>query len=250
MSTPIPTTRDLDDPQLTEDRRAHIRTNPFLRRIYQEWYDWIVLSLPEGQGAVLEIGSGPGFLKEIIPSLITSDLLCISDLGVALDAQRLPFKDDSLRGIVMTNTLHHIPQPRLFFAEACRCLRPGGVVSMIEPWVTTFSRLVYHYIHHEPFTPNSPSWEFPSTGPLSGANQALPWMVFSRDRTAFENEFPDIHVRTICPDMPFVYLLSGGLTAPSFLPAAGYGLYRKVEDICSPLMDRIALFAHIVLEKR
>jgi 2-polyprenyl-3-methyl-5-hydroxy-6-metoxy-1,4-benzoquinol methylase len=49
---------------------------------------------------------------------------------------------ESLRGIVMTNVLHHIPDARAFLKEAARCLHPGGVIAMIEPWVSPWSRLI------------------------------------------------------------------------------------------------------------
>jgi hypothetical protein len=61
---------------------------------------------------------------------------------------------------------------------------------MIEPWVTPWSRLVYTRMHHEPFVPAAAQWEFLTTGPLSGANGALPYILFSRDRAQFELEFP------------------------------------------------------------
>jgi hypothetical protein len=31
---------------------------------------------------------------------------------------------------------------------------------MIEPWVTPWSRFVYNLLHHEPFDPETPSWNF------------------------------------------------------------------------------------------
>lgn len=36
--------------------------------------------------------------------------------------------DNAAGRIVMTNVLHHFPQPRLFFTEATRCVRSGGVI--------------------------------------------------------------------------------------------------------------------------
>ncbi len=41
-----------------------IREKGFLRQIYEEWYRLLIGHLPDGGGAVLEIGSGGGFLKE------------------------------------------------------------------------------------------------------------------------------------------------------------------------------------------
>jgi len=45
----------------------------------------------------------------------------------------LPFADDTLRAIVMTDVLHHLQNLRRFFKEASRCVEVGGKVIMIEP---------------------------------------------------------------------------------------------------------------------
>ena len=81
---------------------------------------------------------------------------------------------------------------------------------MVEPWVTFWSRFVYGRLHHEPFHPESVSWSFPSSGPLSGANIAIPWIVFSRDRTQFEKEYPELQIEQVRPFLQGRYLLSGG----------------------------------------
>ena len=87
----------------------------------------------------------------------------------------------------MTNVLHHLPQPGRFFDEAAGCVRPGGVVAMVEPWNTAWSRWVYrHHLHHETFLPAAADWEVPRGGPLSAANGALPWILFARDRERLE----------------------------------------------------------------
>src|SRR5205814_35857 len=142
---------DLDDPQTTVVRRKIIQDKRFLRRIYEQWYESILACLPAGQGSLLELGSGPGFMKEYVPELITSECFYCPGTDVVLDGTCLPIGDGELRGIIMTDVLHHVPDVRLFFRQASRCLRPGGVVVMIEPWVTAWSRLIYKNLHHEPF---------------------------------------------------------------------------------------------------
>lgn len=63
---------DPDDPRTTELRRHVIRTKGLLQHIYREWYDKLAGKLPEGEGRVLELGTGAGFFAERIPRLITS----------------------------------------------------------------------------------------------------------------------------------------------------------------------------------
>jgi hypothetical protein len=160
LAHPLTRGLDIDDPRTTHLRLQIIQQKSFLRRIYQEWYRAIVAALPTGPGAVLELGAGGGFMCDFVPNLITSELFYYPSVQVLLNALQLPFATKSLRGIVMTNVLHHLPQPRLFFAEATRCVRAGGAVVMIEPWVTPWSRFVYNLLHHEPFDPETPSWNF------------------------------------------------------------------------------------------
>jgi len=157
----------LDSPETTRLRRTIIETKPFLRRIYEEWYTDIASHLPKGNGRILELGSGAGFLQEYVPDVIRSEVFPCPDIAVILDARWLPFRPGSLRAIVMTDVLHHIPDVRKFLIEAACAVREGGVLVMVEPWVTPWSRFVYGRFHHEPFRPDAEDWTFAGSGPLS-----------------------------------------------------------------------------------
>ena len=240
----------MDIPETTSFRRDIIQEKPFLKRIYQDWYTLISATLPNDSGnTVLELGSGGGFLKELLPEIITSDIFAISRVDTVIDGHYLPFSAKSLQGIVMTNVLHHLPQPRDFFAEAERCVQPGGVIAMIEPWVTPWSHFIYKWLHHEPFQPDAAKWEFPQTGPLSGANGALPWIIFERDREQFEQEFPTLQIRHIQPCMPFRYLISGGVSMRSLVPSWTYEVWLRLENSLNRRMGSLGMFAFIVLER-
>ena len=249
LAHPLTRGLDIDDPRCTELRRCLIRNKSFLRQVYQEWYEAIAALLPLDKGRVLELGSGGGFLADFIPELITSEAFLCQHVRVVLDGLQLPFANESLRGIVMTDVLHHLPQPRKFFAEASRCVRSGGLVIMVEPWVTPWSQLVYSKFHHEPFQPEAVEWSFPVEGPVSGANSAMPWIIFDRDRSLLEKEFPEWQIQTIKPFMPFRYLLSGGVSLRSLMPGWSFALWRNVENLLQPWMKSLAMFALIVLSK-
>jgi SAM-dependent methyltransferase len=249
LAHPLTRNRDIDDPAVTHLRRRIIREKRFLSQIYREWYQSIATALPPGNAPVLELGSGAGFLTTFIPQLITSELFVCQDIDVVTDAQVLPFADQTLRGIVMTDVLHHIAAPRRFFSEAVRCVYPGGRIVMIEPWVTNWSRLIYQKLHHEPFHPEAAQWEFPAQGPLSGANGALPWMVFARDRAVFEAEFPQLTLVQIITLMPFTYILSGGVSLRSLMPGWTYPWWRQFEQALQARHSDLAMFALIVLSR-
>jgi SAM-dependent methyltransferase len=250
LAHPLTRGLDIDDPATTVLRRTIVQSKPFLRRIYEEWYQKIADVLPDTPGAVLELGSGPGFLADWIPELITSEVFLCEGVQAVLDGQALPFTNDSLRGIVMTNVLHHIPNVRAFFREAARCLRPGGVIAMIEPWVSAWSLIIWTRLHHEPFETDAKDWLLPGNGPLSSANGALPFIVFQRDRAKFEAEFPELQVRTIEGLMPLRYLVSGGVTMRNLMPGFTFPIWKQLELAMSPWMRHLALFALVVVVKR
>ncbi|HMI52804.1 MAG TPA: methyltransferase domain-containing protein [Candidatus Saccharimonadales bacterium] len=249
LAHPLTASLDIDDPATTELRKKIILSKPFLKAIYDEWYKMIADRVPAGDGRVLELGSGGGHCEAFIPGLLTSDVFPCPGVLYVLDARQLPFADRSLRGIVMTNVLHHMPDVRQFFLEATRCLAKGGRIAMIEPWSTPWARFVYKHFHHEPFSPKTSDWSFPSTGPLSGANMALPWIVFERDRPLFEKEFPELSLELIQPFMPFRYLLSGGVAMRTLMPNFTYGGWVALERMLSSQMNQIGLFALISLRR-
>ena len=249
LAHPLTAKLDLDDPATTELRKQVISSKPFLKAIYDEWYSALAMDVPPGEGAVLELGSGAGYCNRYIAGLITSEVFYCPTVQLAVDARQMPFRDGSLRAIVFTNVLHHIPDLRLFFEEATRCLRRGGKVLMIEPWVTPWSRFIYKHLHHEPFCPEAQGWSFASAGPLTSANGALPWIVFARDRGRFESEFPQLAIERIRPFLPFRYLVSGGLAMRSLMPGFTQSWWARLEVMLEPCMSSLAMFAFIAVRR-
>jgi SAM-dependent methyltransferase len=250
LKQPISRINDVDDPLTTIRRRQVIADKPFLRLIYTEWYRSLCGSIPPGPGQVLEIGSGPGFLEQFVPGLITSELFFLPHICCVQDAQSLGLADASLKAILMVDVLHHLPDGRKFLSEAARCLRPGGVLAMIEPWNTPWSAFVYRNFHPEPFEPNAARWEFDSSGPLSGANGALAWIIFKRDLALFQQEFPQLQLETLRVFMPFRYLLSGGLSKPGLAPAFSFPFLTQCERLLERWSNAIGMFSFVVVRRK
>jgi SAM-dependent methyltransferase len=241
---------DLDAPSTTLEHRQILLRKPFLKKLYEEWYHGFVselTTLPPGRA--LELGSGGGFLKDVAPQVLTSDLMPLPFCDLTCSAEALPFADRSLQAIFMINVLHHLPDCRAFFREVERALQPGGLLYIVEPAHTLLARFVFSRLHHEPFDDATPLWEFPTTGPLTGANIALPWIVFHRDLQTFQAEFPNLKVRSIELHTPVRYLLTGGMSFKSPLPGASFGAVTAAERAFGPLRHYLAMFQTIQVER-
>ncbi|HUP57004.1 MAG TPA: class I SAM-dependent methyltransferase [Bdellovibrionota bacterium] len=227
-----------------------LRAKRATRRAYEIWYREQLADLesaPPG-GKVLEIGSGAGFLKELLPEAITSDLEPgISDRVV--DARALPFADRSLRGIFLSHAFHHIPDVRRFLAEASRTLVPGGVVSMIEVARSPLSKLVFGKLHPEPYRDDAADWELAGAKSSYDSNQALSWIVFVRDRARFESEFPELRIERVRGLPWLAYLLSGGVIQRSLIPSPALPLAFRLDDWTRPLARWCGLHWVITLRK-
>jgi SAM-dependent methyltransferase len=241
----------IDDPRTTEMHREIILQAPFLKAIYTSWYsdfgDYLG-SVPPG--IVLEIGAGGGFSKEVIPNILTSDIQKLPFVDMQCSADNIPLENESVSALFMVNVLHHIPDATKFFEEARRVLKPGGIVYMIEPARTLVSSVIYRFLHHEPYAPNAKDWKINGDGPLSDANIAIPWMIFKRDYDKFKSQFPDLRREKLDYHTPFRYLLSGGVSRPSFLPYSLYGCVRFLETLNAPFARLNAMFSTIIVRKR
>lgn len=240
---------DLDDPQTTAERAHIIKAKPYLHNLYYEHYYWFKRRLTPTNGkTIVELGSGGGFIKEVIPNAITSDILNLPAIDKQFSALLMPFKKNTVDAFVMINVFHHIKNAKRFFLEADRCLKSNGKILMIEPANTLWSRFIYQYFHHEPFDTRA-DWKFKKGGALSGANGALPWILFIRDRKRFEKEFPRLHIVNIRPHTPVRYLISGGFTYRQLLPSWTYRLVRRIESLLSPISKFIGMFYSIEISK-
>jgi SAM-dependent methyltransferase len=241
----------LDDPETTLKRSALIGSKRFLRAFYTECYEYFAASsrgVPPG--IKLELGSGAGFIKEVMPEVITSDFLPLPTVDSVCSGLNLPFEARSLAAVFLFDVLHHLPDLNLFFDELDRCLLPGGVVVMVEPANTAWSRFVYRHFHHEPFDIAATGWRLPPGGPLSMANGALPWIVFCRDRAKYDREHPDLQVVEIELFGPMLYLLSGGFSHPQMLPGRLYRAVRLGEKVLSPFNNFLGMFMRIKIRRR
>jgi SAM-dependent methyltransferase len=241
----------LDNPADWTRLAKRIREKAALRRIYEEVYSKYeaCISRCSPGGAVIEVGSGMGFARKAISGMVATDLLPYPQLDTVLDATRMPFADGSLRFIGLMDVFHHIPDVGRFLAETERCLQPGGRMLIVDQHPGWIGGPIFKYLHHEPFRPEATDWKFDSSGPLSGANGALAWIVFRRDRRMFEDRFPGLRLVDYRPHTPLRYWLSGGLKRWSLLPGWAFPLASSLDRFLVGLSSNFGSFVDIEIEK-
>ena len=240
---------DLNAPERTIHHGSIIREKHFLKKLYGEWYNIFLQQkkrLPDGK--IVELGSGGGFLKELDPEVICSDLLDLPTNDITFSALDMPFADKELSALFMIDTFHHIPDANQFLKEAQRVLKKGGSIVMIEPANSMWGRFIYKNFHHEPFEPEA-GWSIPDSGPLSGANGALPWIVFKRDSHKFKTAFPDFEVEEIKYHTPLRYLVSGGVSYKQLAPNFAYTFFSVIDRLLSSIWPQLSMFMTIKLKK-
>lgn len=237
----------LDSSQTLALHHHLIHQKGFLNNLYRDFYLEIKY-LTRFKKPIIELGSGGGFIKETIPWIITSDIVKGPGIDKVFSAAKIPFKKHSIGAFVMLNVFHHIKNPERALLEMEKCLKIGGKIIMIEPYNSLWGRFIYQYFHHEKFDPYS-NWKISKKGRLSGANGALPWIIFIRDNSKFSQKFPTLTIKNINIHTPLRYLLSGGLSHPSLLPKQFYPLVKILESALSPLNSYLGMFATIELQK-
>jgi len=256
LTDPLVEAYDVDSPEFSIAHRQVVKRKLILRRLFENFYHECramdVRFFGNCPGRRLEIGSGAGIISDTYPDVITSDIKPLPFIDIVLAAEKLPFADNSLRAIYGINVFHHLPLPREFFKEILRVVHPGGGVIFIEPFYGPLASYVFKNLHKtEGFEPDAPNWEAQeSTGPFSNANQALSYIVFKRDRSQFDQEFPELGLVFERPHTHLWYILSGGVNFRQLLPDSFTRLARFSENLLSPLNSWIALQQTIVLRKR
>lgn len=245
-----PAAADLDTAESVQVRARLIRAKPVLRRYYDYCYRQLVeAAAPLAAGPRIELGSGGGFLAEYVPELVETDVMEGARPRLVMSGERLPLRDSSVAVIYCMNVVHHIPDPEAFFREVGRVVRPGGGVVMVEPANTWLSSFIYQHFHHEGFDPTA-DWKLAASGgPLSTSNQALPWILFFRDRELFARKFPGLKVTFLRFHSSLLYILSGGVSLRQLVPGWGAGLTVAADRALGPLQRFLALFMTIRVER-
>lgn len=173
----------------------------------------------------------------------------VNGVDMVVDAQNLPFKNNSVDVIYAVHVLHHIPDVNKFLNEVMRTCKIGGGCVLVEPYWSLAGKFFFKYLHPENFDDKAKEWSFKSEGAMSSANQALSYIILKRDRKIFEQRYPKLKVQYDRPFNGLRYIATGGIWLKPYFPDFLFPILAKFEDFVWPLMYIFGLHHIFVIRK-
>ena len=232
----------------SSDYRSIWHQKPVLRKLYSGFYRRMADACRPG--ATLEIGDGSGNFKAFAPHVVSTDILFAPWLDSTCDAQALPFREGSFDNVVMMDVFHHLERPTVFLREALRVLKPGGRLVMLEPLITPVSHYCYNYFHPEPVIMEADPFHEPDPDPDRDpydANQAIPTLMFFRQRKQFMETFPGFNLHAVQRCGLLAAPLSGGFRKWSLIPAWSVPAINLLEKALTPVLGPLMGFRMLVI---
>lgn len=250
MSAPV----SIDQHNLEIERNLQSwKRKPVLRRAYREFHERIAAHIdPSVPGRIVELGSGIGNIRDVIPGCIRTDLFANPWIDQVENAYALSFSEGECSHVILFDVFHHLRYPRTALQECRRVLTSRGRVILFEPYISFAGRFVYGPLHHEPIgfgdpiTPNAPASFTPDRDPYYAA-QGNATRVFWQGEHAQILDGWQVVARERIGAWP--YALSGGYSKPQLYPGSMYGVMSALDWVVTLVPGLAALRTLIVLRK-
>ena len=238
--------------EIHRNREAWQR-KPLLQEVYRGFYRRIASHLTSGTtGLTVELGSGMGNIKEVVPECITTDIFPNQWLDRQENAYRLSFETGAVANLILFDVWHHLQYPGTALREFERVLAPGGRLILFEPAMGLLGRLVYAAGHHEPVALHEPiEWlapeDFSAEDAPYFAAQSRAHRIFVRGESG--SDLGAWKVIEVCPFSSLAYLLSGGFSKPQLCSERALPLLNRLDRVLSSAPGLFAVRLLVVLEK-
>jgi len=231
----------------------HWQNKPSLQKSYRVFHQLIASHLVETEiGKTVELGSGIGNIKEIIPDCLRTDLFPNPWIDQVENAYRLSFSDEEVSNLIMFDVFHHLRYPGTALAEARRVCKAKGRVIIFEPCVSLLGLLVYGPLHAEPLAiRENIDWLAPEGWTADDvdyyAAQGNASRIFSgRKYGHLLKSWNIIHTQRLSA---ISYVATGGYSMPKLYPDVAYPVMRAIDNILDLLPWFFATRLLVVLEK-
>jgi SAM-dependent methyltransferase len=226
---------------------------PQLRAVYRGFHELIASRLDRSApGLIVELGSGMGSIKEVIPDCVTTDLFPNPWLDRQENAYQLGFADGAVSNLILFDVWHHLRYPGTALSEFRRVLAPGGRVIVFDPAMSPTGRLVYGLFHHEPLGMRLPlTWDAPEGFKPSDADyyaaQGAATRIFWRREDS--GRLAGWELLQVTPLPSFEYFATGGFSGPQLGGPFAFRLWRGLDRLASALPNLFAARLLVVLKR-
>ena len=247
----------MDIEQHNEEIKKNLQyweNKPLLQQIYKNFHLFIaeyLVNLPHGQ--VVELGSGIGNIKDVIPHCIRTDLFPNPWIDREENAFRLSFNEEEVSDLILFDVFHHLRYPGTALEEFHRVLMPHGRIIIFAPCLSLLGFILYGFFHHEPLgTKEQIQWFAPTGWDPNDidyyAAQANASRIFFKKEWEQNYSQWDIIARRRLSAIS--YVASGGYSKPQLYPDFAFPVMRVLDKICDCLPFLLATRLLVVLEKK
>jgi SAM-dependent methyltransferase len=236
-----------------EENRRFWEAKPVLRKIYEGFHRKIRRWCRHDMNlATVEIGSGLGQIKAVIPHCITTDVFSNPWLDRTENAYRLSFGDGTVANLILFDVWHHLRYPGTAFNEFRRVLAPGGRLIVFEPCMSLLGLIVYGLFHHEPIALRQPiTWFAPENWNESAADYYAAagnaWRTFHRGEQ--KEQLGGWRLLSVEREAALSYVASGGFRSRQLYPSVFLPFLQELDQVLNRLPILFATRLLVVLEK-
>jgi SAM-dependent methyltransferase len=236
-----------------EQNLRYWEAKPVLREIYRDFHRLLARYLSDVPGETVEIGSGIGNIKEVIPHCVRTDIFPNPWNDRQENIYRLSMADRSVANLILFDVFHHLEYPLDALDECRRVLHTGGRLLVFDHAMSAAGFLFSKFAHHEragflrDYKLRVETAAQLAT-PRYYADQANSWRILERNFKAF---LEPSWRRVAAVKLPALkWLLSGGYRGACFVAPWNERLIKIAERACSAFQLLFSLRLLVVLEKR
>lgn len=224
---------------------------PILRKVYKEYYNYALSNLSTENGPIIEIGSGIGMIKDVIPSCKTTDITLNSGIDYIENIYSLSAQSTNASNFILIDVLHHLEYTTFALNQLHSALKPGGRVIIIEPYISLITLPIFTFLHHEPvallskINKNDPESFDKFT--YFAAESTATKMTRKSMRMELEKKWNIIDIKK---EACFRYFGTGGFRGKQLYPTSLYSFVSIIDKSLSMFPNIFGGRVYLVLEKK